>query len=920
MHSFKIKNSKLKIKNCLANPSGAVMLTVVVIIIIIGLTGVAIYSLTSSSTFTQLISQNTSKAQYLAESGFRVVASEYNNAVDPKNNAFENLHGKTLTLPDNSGAFDMLLYPYWFYVDNVYTANSSTISLKMPGGTPLLDPYLASSPRISLPSSGFLKLQGKTQLASFTLAPTPASPGDGVSFTYDIGAGFPYTIQTDEEIFLVYSESYTGNPQVIGEGGDLILNGSNDVAQILPAQNGSFRVYNENNDVMDYTYCEKVVGPGTITLRDIVNQDPDPGNESVFPFTIDNSSEIYFGRNLAVFTTATSGAGTEASTKIIGEYTDVGLDGGFSTGKDTISFDEDIADFAATMIDTTPGDTSDDPIVIDTVQKTIQLGGGLTDRFGSVWYKGDSDIANCIEGNCFLGRGIRAYVEFEFDDIDSSADSTTHGDGFTFALISSAAYADGDTGEDGEYLGYAGAASGPGLTGNGLQPPKMAVEIDTFPNPGSGDACSDDSRRDDGNANHAAMVYWGEEFLGSFDAQSTSNFRVDGGGYLRIGSATPTNGDDEDWSSTQGTISFWFKRDSIRYDNTNSSGDRMWGQNDNMEMRFSNSGNDLVLDWGAPASLTTGNPFTVVGKWYFLAITWDETADILRLYWGDETTPPQIRTQVSPWSATISTIGITENLFMNSSGGDGNQNYIVNGQGTDLRYYNVARTLAQIQSDYASRLTGSEADLQSYFPLQTDLLDAGPLGITATALGTTAWSFEAPSGLGGGVSIAEATCDDNRHGAGSAPLPQNSLNTSAIDGLDGYHQVTTFNPSWLEDGASHQLRFELIRPLSPTEDGIDDAVYDYQIKVWIDCAACSTPEEEEQFKEVRSTFTVTAPQIELTVQNGNSLRLEQTIHDNLKQILFGFTQGTGGATQNITLRNFELYFLRRYPVADLASW
>ncbi len=918
--------------NFLANRSGAVMLTIVVIIVIVGLTGVAIYSLTSSSTFTQLISQNTSKAYYLAESGFRVVASEYNNASDPKNSAFENLHGTTLTIPDNSGAFDIRLYPYWFYTDAAYTANTSTISLKIPGGTPLRDPYESSSTRISLPGTGFLKLQGKTQLAPLTLAPVPASPADGVSFTYNIGAGFPYTIQTDEEIFLAYSDSNTVL-QTIAQGGDLDLPGSNAIAQILPARNGSFRVYNENNDIMDYTYQEKVpavVDPGnppaTITLSGIDHQDAD--DPSVFPFDIDSSSEVYFGRNLAVFTTATSGNGTTASTKTVGEYTDVGLDGGFSTGKDTISFEEDIADFAASMPDPTPDPSDPDPIEIDTVQRTIQLGGGLHASYGSVWYKGDSDIANCIEGNCFLGRGIRAYVEFEFDDTDISVDSRTFGDGFSFALISGDTYTDGDTGEGGEYLGYAGAGSGPGLSGNGLQPPKMAVEIDTYPNPGSGDACSGDSRRDDGNANHIAMVYWGEEILGSFDAQSTSNDMALGGGYLRIGSATPNTGGTEDWSSTQGTISFWFKRDSIRYGIDSSTGDRMWGQNANMEMRFENSGNDLAIDWGGNDSLTvTNHPFTVAGTWYFIAITWNESTNTLRIYSGDETTAPSIIAEspsdpINPlyWNTPVSLAGHTENLFMNSSGGNSLQNYIVNGQGTDLRYFNVARTPAQIQSDYRSRLTGNETNLQSYFPLQLDLLDTGPLGITATALGTTGWSDQAPAGMTGGFATPEATCDDNRHGAGTAPLPQNSLNTSAIDGLDGYHQVTkvALDPNWLEDGLSHQLRFEIIRPLSPTEDGKDDTLYDYQLKIWIDCEGC-TAGELDAIENVRATFSRSA-QIELTVQNSNSLELEQAIHDNLKRILFGFTQGTGGAIQNITLRNFELYFLRHYPVSDLATW
>jgi len=886
------------------------MLTVVVIIIIIGLTGVAIYSLTSTSTFTQLISQNTSKAYYLAESGFRVVASEYNHASDPKNDALENLHGTTLTLPDNSGAFDLRLYPYWFYVDSVYTANDGSIILKIPGGTPLQDPLNTTAPRISLPASGDLKLQGKTQLATFTLPPTPASPSDGTSFTYTINPGFPYDIQTDEEIFLVYSDVATADQNTIIRGGNILLPGTNPVAQILPARNGSFRVYNENNDIMDYTYLEKVpaiVVPGnpptTITLSNVDHQDAtDP---SLFPFNINGSSEIYFGRNLAVATTATSGTGTTASAKTIGEYTDVGLDGGFSTGKDTISFEEDIEDFETTLaIDSTPGDTSDDPIVIDTVQKTVQLGRDLADSFGSVWYKGDSDIANCVEGNCFLGRGIRAYLEFEFDDTDSSADSTDFGDGFTFALISSANYTDGDTGEDGEYLGYAGAGSGPGLTGNGLQPPKMAVEIDTYPNPGSGDACSDDSRRDDGDANHAAMVYWGENTIGALNAT---------GGYLRIGSATPANDDPEDWSSPAGTISFWIRRHDI---DITEPADRFWGQHDNMEIRT--LGTEMGLDWGSDSTLLLDpHPFTEENKWYFFAITWDETLHRLRIYYGDETTAPYIIAE-SPadpmdpnyWNASVDLVGITENLAMNSSGRSGERTFIVDGQMSDLRYYTAEKTDF---SDYNIRLDGDETDLQSYFPLQADLVDAGPAAITTRMVGSYNWSSNAPIDY-----FCDDSNDDNRHGAGTRTAIQNAINSNAGNGNDGYHQVSTFNPSWLEDGASHQLRFELIRPLNEADDGDPDGVYDYQMKIWIDCDPC-TAQELLDIENVRSTFSRT-PQIELTVQNGNALKLEQAIHDNLKRILFGFTQGTGSVAQNITLRNFELYFLRRYPVSDLATW
>jgi type II secretory pathway pseudopilin PulG len=910
--NFLIQNLKFKIKNCLpplSNASGAVLLTVVIIIIIIGLTGVAIYSLTSTSTFTQLSAQNTTRAFYLAESGFRVVASEYNNAGGNKNDILEGLHGTTLTLPDNAGEFDIRLYPYWFYVNSAYTANNPIISLKMPGGTPLRNPADTSSTRIVLPGSGFLKLQGKTQLATITSLPAPSSPGDGAAIAYGISPGFPYDIQTDEEIFLAYTDNNTVS-QNIPQDGDLDLPGTNAIAQILPARNGSLRIYNETNDKMDYTYQAKtpaVVDPGnpptTITLSGIHHQDE--GDPSIFPFAVDNTSELYFGRNLAVFSTASSGQGATAAKKAIGEYTDVGLDGGFSTGKDTISFEEDIADFTPTMLDPTPGDTSDDPIVIDTVQKTIQLGRGLTDSYGSVWYKGDSDIANCIEGNCFLGRGIRAYLEFEFDDTDTSVDSKDYGDGFSFALISSASYTDGDTGKGGEYLGYAGA----GLASNGLQPPKMAVEIDTYPNPGSGDVCGGDSRRDDEPvANHTAMVYWGEETVGSLNTQ---------GGYLRIGSATPAIDNDEDWSSPQGTISFWIRRNVI---DTDSPEDRFWGQHTNMEIRTGFE--QIILDWGGDSSLILNTDlFSTVDTWYFLAVTWDENQHRLRIYYGDESTTPYVVAESHPdplnplyWGQSISPVGILENLAMNSSGRSGERTFMVDGQMSDLRYYTAEKTDF---SDYNDRLNGNESNLQSYFPLQVDLEDAGPLGITATAVGTAGLSTDMIAAFDCGTGAA--SYDDNRHGAGGTVTPMNSLNIPLEGGNDGYFTKVPVDPTWLEDGALHRLRMELIRPLALAEDGKVDTVYDYQIKVWIDCDGC-TAGEEAQFQEVRNTFTALAPQIELTVQGSNSLELEQAVHDNLKRILFGFTQGTGGSTQNITLRNFELYFLRRYPVSDLATW
>ncbi|NMC49590.1 MAG: hypothetical protein GYA47_09215, partial [Desulfovibrio sp.] len=85
------------------------------------------------------------------------------------------------------------------------------------------------------------------------------------------------------------------------------------------------------------------------------------------------------------------------------------------------------------------------------------------------------------------------------------------GDGFTFAVVNAA---DNDTSRSGgrsdlsELLGYAG----PGHTadGQGLRPPKFAVECDTRANTGANDPDRVESRSD-GAGDHAAVVFWGRQ-------------------------------------------------------------------------------------------------------------------------------------------------------------------------------------------------------------------------------------------------------------------------------------------------------------------------------------------------------------------------------------------------------------------------
>ncbi|KHK02541.1 hypothetical protein NY78_1898 [Desulfovibrio sp. TomC] len=184
----------------------------------------------------------------------------------------------------------------------------------------------------------------------------------------------------------------------------------------------------------------------------------------------------------------------------------------------------------------------------------LRLGGGLTDSNGAIWYGGDygscqtavCPAGTCRNGACTLGKGLRAYFVFVFQNYDDSDDSKRFADGFTFTVVTAAndpATAAGGpaSGSRGEYLGYAG----PGPAGLGIAPPKLAVEVDTFPNTGQGRPTVNNSRADAGNANHIAVVYWGDGSTSYDDnthgaGNAPGNPATDSSGYCQR--AKPANG------------------------------------------------------------------------------------------------------------------------------------------------------------------------------------------------------------------------------------------------------------------------------------------------------------------------------------------------------------------------------------------
>jgi len=91
----------------------------------------------------------------------------------------------------------------------------------------------------------------------------------------------------------------------------------------------------------------------------------------------------------------------------------------------------------------------------------------------------------------------------------------------------------------------------------------------------------------------------------------------------------------------------------------------------------------------------------------------------------------------------------------------------------------------------------------------------------------------------------------------------------------------TYSATWLEDGVTHNARIEL-----DATAGVGGSAY---INVWIDCTSCD---------DVNSNFTGSSAQVT------DSFTLDST----MTQVIIGFTEGTAGQMQYITLSNFNATF------------
>lgn len=126
-----------------------------------------------------------------------------------------------------------------------------------------------------------------------------------------------------------------------------------------------------------------------------------------------------------------------------------------------------------------------------------QVGGSASTVRGCLWYQGDSSAGNCVDGKCEFGYGFRAYFTFKHNNIDTDASSNGVVSGFTFAFID---------GEDNASTVCGGSSSANmlGFAGGDVEPPKWAVEFDSYP------LDTALGTKNDPPFNHAAIVWFAD--------------------------------------------------------------------------------------------------------------------------------------------------------------------------------------------------------------------------------------------------------------------------------------------------------------------------------------------------------------------------------------------------------------------------
>jgi Tfp pilus assembly protein PilX len=501
----------------LPGQQGNTLAYIAMVLVIFGVIGVAMISLLTSAVTSSATPNYSRRAQYASEAGVRYAMSQLRSN-NFKSSVVDDLNTTTYVL-STGDKFELNVFSLW----------------------------LRSTSDESIPTDG-TQVTGSIEEGEIP-ATFSMTPGNifavNIESTQDDGAGnliIPAPASGTKSTAAIQSYSKTGTSMTLTLADDFEINKDNrmclavhpltdqspltggslnvhaDARLIFPKYDGAVYIHNE------VVYYEQAIyhsgPPAKLELKNLsggVNVDTDnyvilwPSNHLI---TSTGTSE-----------TVSQGAYPASSINIF-DADDLTTDKKGAAAADLNLKNMNLAGPAPEDKDIREKETDSGFITADDTGKSLDIGSGMaTPEFGNVWYDEDKAIGGqtnyCSAGACLFGPGLRVFFTLKY-----SGD----GDGLTFALISAggtsintADSVGGDI-ELSELIGFGGNSlidtNGPVYldgNGDGLQPPKIALEFDTRTNNANTDYCQDantvnpDTRNDPliNDKDALQYVFWG---------------------------------------------------------------------------------------------------------------------------------------------------------------------------------------------------------------------------------------------------------------------------------------------------------------------------------------------------------------------------------------------------------------------------
>jgi hypothetical protein len=239
----------------LKNQRGTILIAVIITMMIFASLGAMMLSFFTTSTFSQFGGSRGMQAYYLAESGYRYMASQYLNETSAaaRQTLLESIHNKNYNL-NSGGQFNLQVYPYW-YVTTALPVGTN-LEAKVYGGLPLEAGQYKSGSWIQI--QGYLPVQ----IDSVILTP----PG-GITFVKN--AGWLEAYPVGSTIYPVARAVTGAQTFTVNDPASFIPLQAGSGYDIFPKRNGMVTVKQTNNNPRLLTYDEVYVDAGTYQLRGI---------------------------------------------------------------------------------------------------------------------------------------------------------------------------------------------------------------------------------------------------------------------------------------------------------------------------------------------------------------------------------------------------------------------------------------------------------------------------------------------------------------------------------------------------------------------------------------------------------------------------------------------------------------------------